>query len=136
MSIPKTCRSKNVAIPFDDRQAPCYVKGEVNVAPNPNHQSSELVILVFLVLAGLCALITADKVGPGRADAEVLAMAWAKEHYYLKAGYEVRCTEDEDRPLSQCVVFLNAQGKRSEVLLDCLVGPMVKHECFEVTGGE
>jgi hypothetical protein len=64
-----------------------------------------------------------------RADAETLALAWAKAHYYLKAGYTVACHDDGAHPISQCIVYLNAQGHRSEIMLDCVVGPMAPHGC-------
>ena len=64
-----------------------------------------------------------------RADAEVLALAWAKAHYDFKAGYTVACHDDGAHPISQCIVYLNAQGRRSEIMLDCVVGPMAPHGC-------
>jgi hypothetical protein len=67
-----------------------------------------------------------------RADAEVLATAWARKRYQYKAGYRVLCNDDGIHPISQCVVYLNAQGKKSEVLLDCMIGAMAPHGCEEV----
>ena len=64
-----------------------------------------------------------------RADAEVLALAWAKSRYYLKAEYKVTCHDDGAHPISQCIVYVNAQGRKSEVMLDCLVGAMAPHGC-------
>ena len=69
-----------------------------------------------------------------RADAEVLATAWARKHYEYKAGYQVLCNDDGIHPISQCVVYLNAQGKKSEVMLDCTIGAMTPHGCAEVKG--